>query len=346
MTESEAKAAFRALAKQTLEMICATGEGLGPYHRGEADYYSERCKSFTELSSFSAAVTALAAVLFVKEGCRPEDLNRLSLQFIYVLCNKLHEPVFDANVFDTVWASFWVEVLQTEWIDIGVAHLQNFKTTASVLDLGDGVSIRLRTPEALGSFLGSADWRVAHLDEDGKQGARGTHALVVVSKTPKTAANFNSVGDPSLQTRGRRALLALRLFKPGDARIGRMFLCRQLTFDAGVRAVHAVGFSLWHPGLIFNLEASEVASVVSMYKLLAGFEARPGEKLRNIALALRSFTSIYERIWPQAEDRIVDAVIALEALWVRRPRLPLSWHFEPRGSSLATTMSGSPSIIV
>lgn len=331
MTESEAKAAFETLAKKSLEIIQGAREGLEPYHRGMAHYDSERDKRFTELSSFSEAVTVLAALPLVQGVCRSEDLNRLSLQFIYVFCDELRRPLFDAGAFETVWTAFWGEILQTDWVDIGVAHIQNFQSPAPVLDLEDGISIRRRTHEALKSFLGTADWLVAHLDEDSGQGVWGTHVLVVTSMTPKTAANFNSVGDPSLQTKARRALLAMRLFKSGDARIGRMFLGRRVRFDSHVRAIQSLGLSVWHPGPTFNLEPSEVPSVVSMYNLLAGFEAARGQELRNVELALRSFTSIYERIWPQAEDKIVDAVIALEALLGEETEIAFKLAFRTSG---------------
>ena len=106
-------------------------------------------------------------------------------------------------------------------------------------------------------------------------------------------------------------LLAMRLFKPGDIRVGRMWDARPAAFNL-TSGRSSSGRTDWNPGKQYRMDNSEIESIRALYSLLGRIKLR--DQLRGIALSLRRFSSIYDRSLHQGEDRLVDAIVALEAL--------------------------------
>ena len=312
INDSVAKEAFEVLARDALKRIQEAGEALEGYRGGIAFYDRRRDEQFTNLDSFVDAVSALNALPFVRSQYGDESGRRLALQFVYGFSGDLAEPIFDASAFGDAWSSFWQELVANEWTYIQVANIQNFRSVSSHLDLGDGVSIRGRSFEELRRITGWGDFELGELSEDWRQGVKSSHVLIVESKVPKSPDNLVQANDPAVLMKAQRALMAMRLLKEGDIRVGRAFDSRPAAFNLGLGGLSSSGFSVWHPGPQYQLEESEAGPVRALFETVTRFEDLHSDKFRNIALALRRFSSIYDR--HPADDRVVDAIIAIEAL--------------------------------
>ena len=75
------------------------------------------------------------------------------------------------------------------------------------------------------------------------------------------------------------------------------------------------GASIWDSGRQYNLTSNLIPSVKHWYSEISMLEEKREKPIRNLALAFRSFSSMYDRHFHQADDRILDAITALEALW-------------------------------
>ena len=120
-------------------------------------------------------------------------------------------------------------------------------------------------------------------------------------------------------TNAQLAILALRLIKSGDMRMGALFSARPSRFDVGRRGMSFQGFSLWQPSLQYQLNSNEVPTARRTHMILLDFYDEHAAAWQNVALALRRFSLNYERYFGQHEDRVVDAMIAIEALLSRDP---------------------------
>lgn len=331
MNEMEAKNVLRALAQDAVTSIHGTGDGLEPY-RNKIALYDQSCdERFTQLESFSRATSTLDKLPLFQAHCGPGQSKRLTLQFIYVFFKTLVQPIFDESAFDKVWASFLNELSQPEWTDIGVANLQNFRSNVSLVDLGNGITIRPRSYNELRQKLAWGEREILELKQDWEQGAIGSHMLLAEHKVPKSPNNFSQGAGAISFVKSRRALLALRLLKPGDVRIGRMFYSRPTTFNLGVGGLLSSGFTVLHPGSEYKLEESDTASLRDLYEALLRFETKQSSALQNIDLALRSFSSIYDRYLGQGEDRVLDAITGMEALFKLDTELSFRLAFRTAG---------------
>jgi hypothetical protein len=151
--------------------------------------------------------------------------------------------------------------------------------------------------------------------------------LLLEKKVPKTPDNFLMIDDGTAYVRAARALLALRLVGAGDIRIGRLFLARPASFNVGISGMMSNGFSVWHPGPTYKLTADKIPDVKRSYQEIALLESKNDKQTRSLRLALRSFSSIYDRYLHQTEDRVLDAITALEALWRLDVELALRLSF-------------------
>jgi hypothetical protein len=184
------------------------------------------------------------------------------------------------------------------------------------LDLGDGITIRLLSFVELRSLLKWGDDEMKDFGNDFLQGEfNSQHVLLVEQKMPKSPANF-MLGSTGLEwTKAQKVLIGLRLLKPGEVRIGRMFHSRSLSFNVGVDRMKPTGITGWHPGKVYKLEPAEIDDFRRMHRLIENFHKLHSEKWPNVEVALRSFSSMYDRYSHQAEDCILDAITALEALF-------------------------------
>jgi hypothetical protein len=139
--------------------------------------------------------------------------------------------------------------------------------------------------------------------------------LVIESEATKTPSNFLMGNDGNEYPCAARTLLAMRLLAPGDVRIGRLFTARPASFNVGLGGLSSLGFTYWHLGTAYQLAPSLVPQIQKTCQNLLALEQQSSKANRTLLLALRSFSSIYDRLLHQAEDRVVDAITALEALW-------------------------------
>jgi len=304
--------ALRVLAKEAVENLLTGGQHAALFKNVAAYYDPRRDEVVRGLSSFTETLGILGKLPFVES--RYGDPARLLLQFIYAVLGSLTGQEFDEAVFAEVWDSFWHELLADSWTYHGVANIQNFDGSLSVFDLPEGISCRHRSFDELRELLGWGDSELAALTNDWMEGHPGQYVLVVSQEVPKSKDLFPASG-PEVVSRAYRMLLALRLLKPGDVRIGRMFNTRSGKFDHPVAGILTMlGQTTWSPGAIYNLTADDLPHLIDLYNQLLNFDTERAAAVPNVTLALRSFSSLYERQFHQAEDQIVDAVTALEAL--------------------------------
>ena len=108
---------------------------------------------------------------------------------------------------------------------------------------------------------------------------------------------------------------ALRLCGEGSVSIGPMWVIRSARFNVGIGGISRVGASIPTMGAYFQWNPTISPNYSAIYdgvKKLEeeGFKASPG----NLSVALRAFSSTYDR-WPTAQDsQLLDCITALEAL--------------------------------
>lgn len=314
MTQLDARDALLALAQEALAHIREAGDALDLYRKGTALFNPARDERFTVLPSFAAATAALEAMPLLQERYGQGESRRLVLQVLYSLFGALQDPAFDNNAFEAVWSSFLNELSDPDWTYAAVSNLANFRSESAFLDLGDGITIRGRSVEQLGPILGWSERHFGQLFLDWEHGTFGQHVLLVQHKVPKSPANFVLANDLTTYEKAQRALLAMRLLKPGDVRIGRFFFSRPTAFNVGLGGMTSSGFSVWHPGLEYRLEEAEIPNLRSLYNKLVSFETNHAQTWKNITIALHSFASIYDRYLNQAEDKVIDAITSIEAV--------------------------------
>jgi Apea-like HEPN len=109
--------------------------------------------------------------------------------------------------------------------------------------------------------------------------------------------------------------LSLRLCGEGSVGIGPMWVIRPARFNVGIGGVSQMGAPIPTLGEYFNWSPMISANYSAMYDGLKrledeGFKASPG----SLSVALRAFSSTYDR-WPTAPDaQLLDCITALEAL--------------------------------
>ncbi|MFL6390234.1 MAG: DUF2934 domain-containing protein [Terriglobales bacterium] len=275
-----------------------------------------------DLELFERVVAALGAMPDVRAHYGTETARDLALKFAHKYCCGLKEPVFDDVAFDKLWQSFTEEVNQPNWNYVGIAHLQNFETDFKPLDLGDGISIRMN-PNEIQSLMGWTDPEEELYNQERRQIMPSFYSMVVQAQVPKEESNARQIAWEELWKKASRALRAMRLLKPGDVRIGRIWLAVQhSSFSILNNGVQSVGISMLRPGATLYLSAIDQSSVIETYQLLRDFEGRQDslskkklEELPNFEFALRAFDTMYERQFNRTDDQIVDAITALEALF-------------------------------
>lgn len=312
--ENLARGALYTLAENSLKTIADAGEPLSKYSGRTAFFDPQADAKITARASFEPAAAALAALSSVQTLYGPVASKRLSIQFVYNTVKRVDEGMNINAAFEQTWQSFEAELAETDWKHVGIANLQNFHSDSEFMDLGDGVTIRERDFQKLGVLLGWGESQLKFLADDWQQGAFGSHVIVVEHRSAKTPDNFRMGNTAGPWEKAQRMLLALRLLKEGEITVGRMFYARPAQFNVGIGGMASTGFTVWRPGSEYRLDEPEVPAVHALYELLVRFETNWAERLSNLALALRRFTSIYDRLMFQRSDRLVDAVTAFEAL--------------------------------
>lgn len=311
----QAQAALQTLTLQGLSAIAQSSFGIAGCKGGIAYYDTRKDDLVTTHASFEPAVEALARIPAVQTFFGAVEAKRLAIQFVFNACRWVSDGVPADAAIEQVWAAFVQELSTPTWTFAGVANVQNIECSENIINLFDGISVRGRSFEELSALLNWGPPQLDYLVKDWMEGAMSSFVLFVQKQVQKTPDNFLFTDDGTAYTRAARALLAMRLHAPGDVRFGRLFFTKPTAFNVGIGGMQSSGFSVWHPGLIYRLTSEEVPQITQLYESLCDLEARADKTNRNLVLALRSFSSIYDRSFHQAEDRILDAVTTLEALW-------------------------------
>lgn len=300
------------LIHDALATARASGEPLAQFC-GVAFGAPERDARLTRLASFGPATAAVGALPLVAGRYGTGASDRLTLQFVYTHLAALTQPDFDPIAFENTWAAFWQELLTETWTHIGVANLKNFNADFNRVELGDGVTVRLRSFHELRHGLSWGDWEQDQLAEDWRHGDASSYVLYVEHQEPKSAANLITTNAFETSVKADRALLTLRLLKEGDVRMGRLFFARRATFNVGLGGLlSSVPVAPDFGGLRYCLDADETPQARELYALLSRFEITRAPLWPNVGVALRAFTSSYQRRWN--EDVVVNAITAAEAL--------------------------------
>jgi hypothetical protein len=294
-------------------------DATGARHRlsfGIAYYDSERDRVITHVAAFGPAVTALQADPAIISAYGNENADRLAIQFAYNTFSLLDESREIAAAFEAAWTALATETADPNWQFAAVANLNNFSYEGIAADLGHGVSIHGRSFDWLKEAL---HWDQADLDrlsEDWSAGGgSSSYVLTAITNQPKTSDNFLLGSDGAWFSRTSRALLAMRLLGPGDLQIGKTFLNRPAHFNVGIGGRSSSGWTTWRPGAPFILSESLIPSIRKQIDTLNSVESSLETSARHIGLALRSFSSSYDRMMHQAEDTVIDLITALEAMW-------------------------------
>jgi hypothetical protein len=316
MTLAQMKETLKVLTTQGLESIAVSSFGMDGFDGAIAYYDSRKDDLVTGLPSFQSAVEALASSSAVSILYGSDQAPRIALQVVFGVYDLVRNGLSAESAFESAWGDFVRELETATWTFAAVANIQNIQCSEGKIDIGDGVSVRGRNFKELEQLLGWSRSQLNIITQDWMTSSGGSSfVLFVEKKVPKTPDNFISMDDGTAYLRAARALLALRLVAPGDIRVGRLFLARPASFNVGIGGMQSQGFSVWHPGNTFKLTVDMIPDVKRWYDEITLIEARGGKQMRDLALALRSFTSIYDRYFHQVEDRVLDAITSLEALW-------------------------------
>jgi len=323
---------LRALTLQALTSIAASESGIAGCADAIAYFDSSKDELVTASAAFPEVVQHLAGAQDIARYFGTNEAARIALQFTFNTCNLVSKGDNPESAFDSTFRAFVSEATRDHWTYRSVANIQNLEGPDVPLDFGNGLSIRPRSSHELAHMLGWGQHELTRFFEDVRQVGGGSAVLMVESESPKSPDNFLLIDDGSQHVKSARLLLAMRLAKVGEIRTGRTFAARPADFNVGMGGLTMYGFSHWHPGPHYSLTTDDIPRVSHIYDNLSAFDQQPNKTHRNLRLALRAFASIYDRLMHQADDRIVDAITALEALW--KLDAELSFRLAFRTSSL------------
>jgi hypothetical protein len=311
-----ARSTMLGLVQRACDVVTPSPFSLTGSRRGIAYYDTSRDKPITELAEFGGAVAALQADPVIATIYGPDNAPRLAIQFVYNTCGLLDDGIDIPAAFEATWNALVTESSRPHWRFAAVANLSNFSFTGDVANLGHGVSVQGRSFDHLKQALGFDQVDLDILGEDWSAGgAASSYVLVVETSQPKTPANFILSSEGTAYSLAARVLLAMRLLGAGAPHIGRMFLKRPAAFNTGIGGRSYAGFTIWWPGAQYTLTETMIPEIRQQVDTLISVEKDLETSARHIGLALRSFSSIYDRLMHQGEDCVIDSITALEALW-------------------------------
>jgi hypothetical protein len=314
MGEQESKDAFRAFVERAVSIAASAGDGR---HTGRMPLYNmEYDAQFANLAEFAPAVRCLEVQPSFERLYGRAEAPRFALCLLYGYLDSAPGPQFDDAAFEGAWAAYWSELHEPSWRYMTVCNLSDFAHSVAgvgrtdALDLGDGVSVRPRSS----TWATSIDRNLWDgLARDWEDGAQGQFVLVCEERVPKSPENVVLNCPLSVQQKQVRAIIALRLAGAGDLRHGRVFRVRPSNIRLSGGWSYS-GWSRWNPGTHYNLDPSTFARYRDVYCLLASVEPALSTGWMPLATALRRYNGLYERELTQREDRILDAITAIEAL--------------------------------
>jgi hypothetical protein len=308
-----AKIALRQLVKDTAEMGQTAGLSLSEL-RGVAFYDTSKDEKIQHLESFATAASKIVYLPRFVESFGADAAPRIALQFVYQYFKRGHVMSYSEEVFESTYDDLVKELESPVWIFRGVANVRYFTSDVHHLDLDDGVTIRCRSRADLASLgFNTAIWD--RIREDWSAFGASSFVLIAEHSIPKNPDNLIMTDVSQPVVKATRAILSLRLCSEGSVGIGPMWVIRSAHFNVGIGGISRLGASIPTMGTYFRWTPTISANYSAIYdgvKQLEekGFKASPG----NLSVALRAFTSTYDR-WPTAQDsQLLDCVTALEAL--------------------------------
>lgn len=312
---ARARESLRTLVAEAHEQVVTSAEALAEYKGGTALYDQRRDQPLTDLSSFGPALDALRQLSAFERAFGPEHGGRATLQFLYAYFTRADRLALDEEAFDATFDALISEVDDPNWTHVSFANLRNFQSDDALIDFGDGVTIRRRSLDDLQERLGWTEWHLEELQRDWMRGhTASSHVVWVESsrgKSPETAILTDSATGSG---RALDLLLALWLFAPGDVSIGPIYVDRAAQFDlggGGLARTNGMPEDIW--GTTYSLLADDAPAVRAIYDDVVALK-EVADVPQNIWVAIRRFSSVYSRDVRQREDRIIDELIALEAI--------------------------------
>jgi hypothetical protein len=308
-----AKIALRQLVKDTVKMGQAAGLSLSEL-RGIALYDMRKDEKIQARESFPTAASKIVDLPCFAERFGADAAPRIALQFVYQYFERGHVMSYSEEVFESTYEDLIKELESPVWVFRGVANVRYFASDVHHVELDDGVTIRGRSPADLASLgFGTAIWD--RITEDWSGFGASSFVLIADHSIAKSPDNLMLMDSYQLSVKAMRAILALRLCGEGSVGVGPMWVIRSARFNVGIGGISRAGASIPTMGTDFKWTPTMSANYSAIYdgvKRLEeeGFKASPG----NLSVALRAFSSTYDR-WPTAQDsQLLDCVTALEAL--------------------------------
>jgi hypothetical protein len=309
----QAKNALRSIVRGAIS--ASTTEGIAPSElQGIALFNMERDEIIRGISSFNDAITTIVDLPNFVERFGAEAATRIALQFVYEYFRRNHVMSYNEDVFEELYCDLLRELESPVWVFRGIANVKYFISDVYPIDLGDGITIRGRSRGDLASLgFGAAMWD--RITDDWSGLGASSFVLMVEHSIPKTPDNLILMDSYQLSLKAMRAILALRLCGEGSVGVGPMWVIRASHFNVGIGGLSRVGASIPTLGNSYTWTAKLQSAYSWLFDTLTQIEreeyrSSPG----NLSVALRAFTSIYDR-WPTASDsQLLDCITALEAL--------------------------------
>ena len=216
------------------------------------------------------------------------------------------------------WRDFWKELTDETWRYVSVANLTNYDSAIGDCEISNGVDIRARRLSDLSTALGwSYDDLQQTLGQDWMLTGAGEYILLVSTSIPKdpTTVMQSNTGIEAVAV--ARALMAMRIAGEGDVGVGTVFTTRvskplMLLFGR-MSSPPVLAFG---SGTQYVMNQERLRSIRLIFSQLSSLEARPQTTFSELRSALDRFRAAFDRPWIALADRIIDDVIALEAIAV------------------------------
>jgi hypothetical protein len=309
-----AKGSVRAFVDQAVSAATLNDVPLTEL-QGIALFNSMRDARLTSLDTYDGATQDIASTPGFTERFGIEASPRIVLQFAYQYFARIDSVRYDEATFEGLWLVFLEEVQEPNWTFRAVGNLRNFASETLLIDLGDGVTIRGRSPEDLRSLgFDTPVWN--RIADDWSGFGASSFVLVTEHSVPKLPDNLISVDSYALSVKAMRTMQALRLTAEGAVGVGPMWVICANHFNVGIGGVTSVGTSIPMIGGQYRWTATVDHSFRATYSDLARLDENKwyGRSPGNLEIAIRAFMATYDS-WPRwPEWQLLNCITALEAL--------------------------------
>ena len=226
---------------------------------------------------------------------------RLGELFVMPFLSRLIETSdsleFSQEKFDLVYRQLEAYLAAEELPHEQIAPIHNFECAIDDIVLSDDLAIRIPTERELHEMANNPF--VSYLELIGTR-------FVVAYKTKKTDPKY-------LFERIQLAISSLRLWKTGDFSVTAHFTFNTLDWEYGA---HRVGIGEPQRALHDTYILTDPLKFQEFFRSIEEFTNRVSQsgQMRYINVAIRRFNACNSEI--DSEDRLIDAMIALEALYL------------------------------